>query len=197
MNKADLGVGPGPAGSLCVRQHLGTNHLKEQGMTDMAVIQSDEEALYERVRFMLFSADLPVQRLEADIDDIGRFTAPDTRSLHLRLVEAMPPLTPAAEAIVRAMIRAYGMELFGRGSANSGLRALIKAGPVKFGQTALMLGPDAPVPVRARPLVEEFNRIFERYPESGFPQARYFLSAIGLPVGRAMNSRVRRALQRN
>lgn len=153
-------------------------------MTDIAVINPDKDALYERIRLLLFSADLPVQRLKADIDDIGRFTAPDVRSPHLRLVEAMPPLTPAAEAIVRAMIRAYGMDLFGRGSANSGLRALIKAGPVKFGQTALMLGPDAPVPERARPLVEEFNRIFERYPESGFAQARCLLSGIGLPVGR-------------
>lgn len=126
-------------------------------MTDIAVINPDKDALYERIRLLLFSADLPVQRLKADIDDIGRFTAPDVRSPHLRLVEAMPPLTPAAEAIVRAMIRAYGMDLFGRGSANSGLRALIKAGPVKFGQTALMLGPDAPVPERARPLVEEFT----------------------------------------
>jgi hypothetical protein len=80
------------------------------------------------------------------------------------------------------MIRAYGMELFVSGSPNSGLRALIKAGPVKFGQTALMLGPDAPVPERARPLIEEFNRIFERYPECGFNQARSLLSAIGLPV---------------
>jgi len=165
-------------------------------MTDIAVIDPDEDALYERIRLLLFSADLPVQRLEADIDDIGRFTMPTGRSPHLRLVEAMPPLTPAAEAIVRAMIRAYGMELFGHGRANAGLRALIKSGPVKFGQTALMLGPDAPVPERARPLVEELNRIFEHYPESGFPQARYFLSAIGLPVGRAMNSRVRRSLQR-
>jgi hypothetical protein len=167
-------------------------------MTDIAVIDpDDEDALYERIRLLLFSADLPLRRLQADIDDLGRFTALDVRSPHLRLVEAMPLLTPAAEAIVRAMIRAYGMELFGRGSANSGLRALIKAGPVKFGQTALMLGPDAPVPERARPLVEEFNRIFERHPESGFAQARCLLSAIGLPVGRDMNSRVRRSLQRN
>jgi len=167
-------------------------------MKDFAIIDpDDEDALYERIRLLLFGADLPVQRLQADIDDIGRFTAPDVRSPHVRLVEAMPPLMPAAEAIVRAMIRAYGMELFGRGSANSGLRALIKAGPVKFGQTALMLGPDAPVPERARPLVDEFNRIFEHYPESGFSQARYFLSAIGLPVGRDVNSLLRRSLQRN
>ncbi|BCG05519.1 hypothetical protein PPGU19_100870 (plasmid) [Paraburkholderia sp. PGU19] len=104
-----------------------------------------------------------MQRLEADVDDIGRFTAPDVRSPQLRLIEAMPPLTPAAEAIVRAMIRAYGIELFGSGSANAALRAMIKAGPVKFGQTALTLGPDALLPERARTLVAEFNRIFERY----------------------------------
>ena len=151
-------------------------------MTDTADIAPTEDALYERIRLRLFSVDLPVQRLEADIDDIGRFTAPEVRSPQLRLIEVMPPLTPAAEAIVRAMIRAYGSELFGRGSANSALRALIKAGPVKFGQTALMLGPDAPVPERARALVEEFNRVFERYPVSGFSQARNVLAAIGLPV---------------
>jgi hypothetical protein len=62
--------------------------------------------------------------------DIGRFTALNVRSPQLRLIEAMPPLKPAAEAVVRAMIRAYGNELFGRGNANSGLRALIKARPV-------------------------------------------------------------------
>lgn len=164
-------------------------------MTDIAFIDPDKEALYERIRLLLFSADLPVQRLEADIDDIGRFTAPDVRSPHLRLVESMPPLTPAAEAIVRAVIRAYGIELFGRDGVNSRLRALIKAGPVKFGQTALMLGPDAPVPQRARALVEEFNRIFERYPESGFAQARCLLSGIGLPVGRDAPRRPTRSLQ--
>ncbi|MCG5076611.1 hypothetical protein [Paraburkholderia tagetis] len=183
--------------SLCLRNQLGSSHLEEKRMTDIAVIDPDKDALYERIRLLLFSADLPVQRLEADIDDIGRFTAPDVRSPHLRLVEAMPPLTPAAEAIVRAMIRAYGVELFGRGSANAGLRALIKAGPVKFGQTALMLGPDAPVPERARPLVEAFNRIFERYPESGFAQARCLLSAIGLPVGRDVPRQPSRSLQRD
>ena len=163
-------------------------------MTDIAVTDpDDEDALYERIRLLLFSADLPVQRLQADIDDIGRFTAPDVRLPHLRLVEAMPALTPAAEAIVRAVIRAYGKALFGRGSANSGLRALIKAGPVRFGQTALMLGPDAPMPERARPLVDEFNRIFERHPRTGFAQARRELAAIGLPPGHSTNSQARRA----
>ena len=48
-------------------------------MTDIAVINPDKDALYERIRLLLFSADLPVQRLEADIDDIGRFTTPDER----------------------------------------------------------------------------------------------------------------------
>ncbi|MBB5509105.1 hypothetical protein [Paraburkholderia atlantica] len=165
-------------------------------MTDTAVIDPAEDALYERIRILLFSADLPAQRLESDIDDIGRFTAPDVRSSQLRLIEVMPPLTPAAEAIVRAMIRAYGTELFGRGSANSALRAMIKAGPVRFGQTALTLGPDAPLPERVRPLVAEINRIFERYPESGFSHARYFLSAIGLPVGRDRLPQVHRSVQR-
>ncbi|MFP4894265.1 hypothetical protein [Paraburkholderia sp. EG304] len=166
-------------------------------MMETTVIDPAEDAFYDHIRLLLFSADLPVHRLEADIEDIGRFTAPDVRSPHLRLVQALPPLTPAAEAIVRAMIRTYGMELFGRGSANSALRAVIKAGPVKFGRTALMLGPDAPVPKRARLLAEEFNRIFERYPESGFSEARSLLSAIGLPVGRDVNSLVPRSLQRD
>jgi hypothetical protein len=166
-------------------------------MPDIPVADPPEDVFYERVRRLLFSADLPVQRLKVDIDHIERFTAPDARSPQLRLTEAMPQLTPAAEAIVRAMIRAYGSELFGRGSANSGLRALITAGPLKFAQTALMLGTDAPVPERARPLVEEFNRIFERHPESGFSQARYILSAIGLPIGRDVNLQVRRSLRRD
>jgi hypothetical protein len=146
-------------------------------------MDTSEDAPYQRVRLMLFSADLPVQRLQADVEDIGRFTAPDVRYPRLRLVEAMPALTPAAEAIVRAMIRVYGHELFGPGSASSGLRALLKAGPVKFAQTALLLGPDAPVPERARPLVAESNRIFERHPASGFAESPRLLSAIGLPVG--------------
>lgn len=166
-------------------------------MADPIIIDPAEDALYERIRLLLFSADLPVQRLEDDVADIGRFTAPDVRSPHLRLIEAMPPLTPAAEAIVRAMIRAYGVELFGHGSAHSGLRALIKAGPVRFGQTALMLGPDAPVPERCRPLVAEFNRIFERHPECGFAQARRLLTAIGLPVGGGVQAAPGRSLQRD
>jgi hypothetical protein len=58
--------------------------------------------------------------------DIGRFTALNVRSPQLRLIEAMPPLKPAAEAVVRAMIRAYGNELFGRGNANSGPACLDK-----------------------------------------------------------------------
>jgi hypothetical protein len=184
------------SGSLRLRNHLGSSPFKGNSMTDIAFIDPDKNALYERIRLLLFSADLPVQRLEADIDDVGRFTAPDVRSPHLPLVESMPPLTPAAEVIVRAVIRAYGIELFGRDSVNSRLRALIKAGPVKFGQTALMLGPDAPVPQRARALVEEeFNRIFELYPESGFSQARCLLSGIGLPVGRDAPRRPTRSLQ--
>ncbi|OBR49054.1 hypothetical protein A6456_37305 [Paraburkholderia tropica] len=150
---------------------------------------SGEDVIFERVRLMLYSVDLPVRRLQADIEGISRFLTPGARSAHVRLVEAMPPLKPASEAIVRAMVRAYGNELFGRGLANTALRALIKSGPVSFAQTALMLGPDAPVPVRARPLVERFNRIFERYPECGFAEARGLLSAIGLPAGRARRPR--------
>ncbi|MEK6295970.1 MAG: hypothetical protein V4793_32295, partial [Paraburkholderia tropica] len=83
--------------------------------------------------------------------------------------------------------------LFGRGRAQTGLCAMIKTGPVTFGQTALMLGPDAPVPSRARALVEEFNHIFERHPHSGFAQARRVLAAIGLPFGPDASSEVRRA----
>jgi hypothetical protein len=147
-----------------------------------SITKPAEDALYERVRFLLFSADLPVQRLAADIRDIERFTGPRVSSSHRRLVESMPALKPASEAIVRAMIQAYHEELFGRSSANLGLKALIKAGPVRFGQTALTLGPDAPIPTERRPLVDEFNRIFERYPESGFAEARKILLAIGLPV---------------
>ncbi|MEK6383101.1 MAG: hypothetical protein V4797_00735 [Paraburkholderia tropica] len=162
-------------------------------MSNIPITRAEEDALYERIRLMMFSADLPVQRLDSDIEDIGRFTQPDARSPHVRLVEAMPPLAPAAEAIVRAMIRAYGMELFGRGRAQTGLCAMIKTGPVTFGQTALMLGPDAPVPSRARALVEEFNHIFERHPHSGFAQARRVLAAIGLPFGPDASSEVRRA----
>ena len=45
-------------------------------MADPAAIDPAEDALYERVRLLLFSADLPVQRLADDIEDIGRFTAP-------------------------------------------------------------------------------------------------------------------------
>ena len=157
---------------------------KEFRMTEKSdITDPDEDAIFERVRLMLFSVDLPVRRLQADIEDVSRFLMSDARSPHVRLVEAMPPLRPASEAIVRALVCAYGNELFGRGLANTALRALVKAGPVSFAQTALMLGPDAPVPARARPLVERFNRIFEQYPECGFAEARGLLSAIGLPAG--------------
>lgn len=157
---------------------------EESRMTEKSdIADPDEDTIFERVRLTLYSVDLPVRRLRADIEDISRFLMPDARSPHVRLVEAMPPLRPASEAIVRALVRAYGNELFGRGLANTALRALVKAGPVSFAQTALMLGPDAPVPARARPLVERFNRIFEQYPECGFAEARGLLSAIGLPAG--------------
>ena len=150
-------------------------------MTDIGIIAPLETELYERIKFLLFSVNLPVQRLEADVDNIGRFTASDAPSPQLRLVEAMPPLTPAAEAIVRAMIRSYGVELFQGGGAKAALIAMLKAGPVRFGQTALTVDSDAPMPERTRRLIAEFNRIFERYPERGFSQARDVLSSMGLP----------------
>lgn len=161
-------------------------------MSDNLSINPLEAELVERIKLLLFSVKLPLQRLEADIDDIGRFTAPDGRSPQLRLIEAMPPLTPAAEAIVLAMIRAYGIELFAAGSANAVMRAMIKAGPTRFAQTALTLDPDTPGPKQARQLISEFNRIFERYPERGFCQARQVLSALGLSIGRD-TSRCRRS----
>jgi hypothetical protein len=157
---------------------------KEKTMAHTVIIDPLEAQLFERIKLLLFGVNLPVQRLEADVDNIGRFTGPDARSPQLRLVEAMPPLTPAAEAIVRAMIRSYGTELFQGGGAKAALLAMLKAGPVRFGQTALTLDPDAPMPERARQLIAEFNRIFERYPERGYSQARYVLSSIGVPVDR-------------
>jgi len=153
-------------------------------MIDTGIIAPLEDELYERVKLLLFSVDLPVQRLEADIDNIGRFTAPDARSPQLRLVEAMPPLTPASEAIVRAMIRSHGIELFQGGAAKAALLAMLKAGPVRYAQTALTLDPDAPMPERARRLIAEFNCILEHFPERGFSQARNVLSSIGVPVDR-------------
>jgi hypothetical protein len=150
-------------------------------MTDIGIIAPLEAELYERIKLLLFSVNLPVRRLEADVDNIARFTVPDARSPQLRLVEAMPPLTPAAKAIVRAMIRSYGVELFQGGGAKAALIAMLKAGPVRFGQTALTVDSDAPMPERARRLIAEFYRIFERYPERGFSQARDVLSSIGLP----------------
>jgi len=156
--------------------------MREKEMTEVGIIAPLEAELYERIKLLLFSVNLPVQRLEADIDNIGRFTAPDARSPQLRLVEAMPPLTPAAEAIVRAMIRWYGSELFQGGGAKAALLAMLKAGPVRYAQTALKLDPDAPMPERARRLIADFNRILERYPERGFSQARDVLSSIGIRV---------------
>ena len=153
-------------------------------MTDIGIIAPLEDELYERIKLMLFSVNLPVQRLEADVDNIERFTAPDARSPQLRLVEAMPPLTPAAETIVRAMIRSYGIELFQGGAAKAALLAMLKAGPVRYAQNALTLDPDAPMPERARRLIAEFNRILEHYPERGFSQARDVLSSIGVRVDR-------------
>ncbi|MEK6298224.1 MAG: hypothetical protein V4793_44085 [Paraburkholderia tropica] len=154
-------------------------------MTETAAITSpDEDTLYERVRLLIFSAPLPIRRLEADVADIGRFTTADARLPHLRLAEAMPPLVQASEAIVRAIIRTYGAKLLRNGNANARLRALITVGPVRFAQAALMLGPDASIPERCRPLVDEFNGIFEHFPESGYSQARRLLFDIGIPVER-------------
>ncbi|HKR46396.1 MAG TPA: hypothetical protein VJU59_43180 [Paraburkholderia sp.] len=153
-------------------------------MTDIGIIAPLEAELYERIKLLLFSVNLPVQRLEADVENIARFTVPDARSPQLRLVEAMPPLTTAAEAIVRAMIRRYGSELFQCGGAKAALLAMLKAGPVRYAQSALTLDSDAPMPERARRLIADFNRILERYPETGFSQARDVLSSIGIRVDR-------------
>jgi hypothetical protein len=158
--------------------------MREKEVTDIGIIAPLEAELYERIRLLLFSVNLPVQRLEADVENVGRFTAPDAPSPQLRLVEAMPPLTPAAEAIVRAMIRRYGSELFQGGGAQAALLALLKAGPVRYAQTALTLDPDAPMPERARRLIADFNGILERYPETGFSHARDVLSSIGVRVDR-------------
>jgi hypothetical protein len=158
--------------------------MRGKEMMDIEIIAPLEAELYERIKLLLFSVDLPVQRLEADVDNIERFTVPDARSPQLRLVEAMPPLTPAAEAIVRAMLRWYGSELFQGGGAQAALLAMLKAGPVRYAQTALTLDPDAPMPERTRRLVAEFNRILEHYPERGFSHARDVLSSIGVRVDR-------------
>lgn len=170
----------------------GAGEQEGKKMLDTPIIDPLEAELFERIKLLLFVVNLPVQRLEADIEDIGRFAAADGRSPQLRLIEAMPPLTPAAEAIVQATIRAYGIELFTTGSADAVLRAMIKAGPTRFAQTALTLDSDAPGPIRVRRLVSEFNRIFERYPERGFSQARRVLAALGVPVDREA-SRSRRS----
>ncbi|MFP3557848.1 hypothetical protein SB861_45310 [Paraburkholderia sp. SIMBA_049] len=60
---------------------------KEKTMTHTVIIDPLEAELFERIKLLLFGVNLPVQRLEADVDDIGRFTAPDARSPQLRLVK--------------------------------------------------------------------------------------------------------------
>ena len=54
----------------------------------------------ERIRLLLFSADLPVQRLQNDIDDIGRFIAPDGHSSRLRPVGPGLRSSPSLKTIV-------------------------------------------------------------------------------------------------
>jgi hypothetical protein len=149
------------------------------------IIQPAENRLYERIRLLLYSADLPVQRLEADIEHFENLTASKSPLSHRRLVAVMPPLTLAAEEIVRVMVRLWGESLFAGGSANAGLRALVRVGPVKFAQIATMLAPDELVSERTLRLVTEFNRIFEHHPASGFPQARHVLAQIGLSDDRS------------
>lgn len=81
---------------------MNQGYLEGKDMSETTTITApDEETLYERVRLLIFSAPLPIRRLEADVADIERFTTPDARLPHLRLAEAMPPLVPASEAIVR------------------------------------------------------------------------------------------------
>lgn len=99
----------------------------------------------------------------------------------MRLVRAMPALTPAAEAIVDAIVRRYGAGLFSTRAKL--LRSLVHFGPVRYAQFVLgyMEGVQAREEFIA--LGEEFERIFAAFPATGYAQARRALAAMGLPDG--------------
>jgi hypothetical protein len=135
------------------------------------------------VRLLIFSANLPLARLALDVKGIGRFTAPDIGSPHLALVRAMPALTPPAEAIVRAMVQAYGKALFAGGSVSAGLRAMVRLGPVRFAQTAVLMEPHPRMPAEVFALMARFREIFRQHPHAHLALARDALASLGLPTG--------------
>lgn len=119
-----------------------------------------------------------------DIGNIGDYVLVDDDSAaRLRLVRAMPALTPAADAIVATIVRRYGAELFA--TRAKVLRALVHFGPVRYAQ--FLLGCMAGVQVKAEfvALGAEFERIFAQHPAIGYAQARRALAAMGLPDGSA------------
>ncbi|WP_156773833.1 hypothetical protein [Paraburkholderia tropica] len=138
-------------------------------MSPAVDIPHPEAALYERVRLFLYAIDLPVQRLNEDIEDIGRFLDASGSS-HIRLLKVMPQLLPASAEIVRAVIRIYGERLFTESGA-AVLRALVKVGPLPFARAAVLIGDDGQAAPRIRELLNELDRVFEHYPNAGFTYA--------------------------
>ncbi|WP_322093964.1 hypothetical protein [Paraburkholderia bannensis] len=147
-----------------------------------------KDALIERVRMALFSTRLPVSRLAFDIDQVKGYSSfTCTGSPWARLLRDMPPFTPAAHAIVAAIVRQHGEDLF-NGRAGHLLSELGRVGPVRFAH-CLIAAVDTPYAYDARSdfihLAGEFEAIFEQYPATGFFHARLFLANLGLPSGRS------------
>lgn len=147
-------------------------------MSPAVDVPHPESALYERVQLFLYAIDLPVHRLNEDIEDIGRFLD-DSGSSHIRLLKIMPPLLPASAEIVRAVIRVYGERLFTESGA-AALCALVKAGPLPFARAAVLIGDDGQAAPRIRELLNELDRVFEQYPNAGFTYARKALEAFSM-----------------
>ncbi|WP_156966268.1 hypothetical protein [Paraburkholderia bannensis] len=81
----------------------------------------------------------------------------------------MPALTPAAEAIVGAIVGRYGAGLFSTRAKL--LRSLVHFGPVRYAQ--FVLGYMEGVQPREEfiALGEEFERIFAAFPATGYAHA--------------------------
>ena len=121
-------------------------------------------------------------RLALDIEHPERFSGNDDRgSKQLRLIRAMPAFTPAAGAIVTALMDTYGAAFFTERYAGR-LQAVVRFGPVQYAH--LVLAFEDRFPTRPlSPLAARFQTIFERYPSTAYAEAHSALKAIGLPLG--------------
>ncbi|WP_321944878.1 hypothetical protein [Burkholderia cenocepacia] len=92
----------------------------------------------DRVRLFVYACQLPLARLARDVDDIARF-ANDAGSMspHVQLVRDDPPLTAASAAVVDALVRVWGEDLFRSADGQRLMAMLASLGPLDTAEFVL------------------------------------------------------------